>query len=126
MSDMQQNTWFPRDFAYQLAKGSPPWPVKIIDFVLHKRFRNPSLQGEEADQSIVISSIRRRISVGAVRVQVCSLVGRLNKLGPGMKSAAGRRREAIEMEYNWRLEQSTLSNFKKTGQKHPSHGFSKA
>ena len=100
MSDMQQNTRFPRDFAYQLAKGSPPWPVKIIDVVLHKRFGNPpSLQGEEADQSIVISSIRRRISVGAVRVQVCSLVGRLNKLGPGMKSAAGRRREAIEMEY---------------------------
>ena len=47
---------------------------------------------------------KERVGVATVRAQVSSLVGRLETLGPGWESAAGRRREAAELDRRWREE----------------------
>ena len=53
---------------------------------------------------MVVSHIRRKVSVAAVRAQCTSLLGRLENLGPGTTAAVGRRKEAMEMERRWARE----------------------
>ena len=55
-------------------------------------------------QSLGSGYIRRRLSVAAVKAQCFSLLGRLEGLGPGAVTAAGRRRTALEQERLWAKE----------------------
>ena len=62
------------------------------------------MRSEEGEKSVIVSSIRRKLSVAAVRAQCSSLLGRLEGLGTGAAAAAGRRREAMELDSRWRRE----------------------
>ena len=59
---------------------------------------------EEGEKSIVVSYIRRTLSLAAIRAQSHSLLGRLEGLGRGETAAMGRREEALELERVWRRE----------------------
>ena len=69
------------------------------------RGRRGVFRSEEAERSLAISSLRRRLGVATVRAQAYSLHGRLDVLGPGTAAAAGRRRYAAEVERRWRQEE---------------------
>ena len=56
------------------------------------------LRSEEAERSIAISSIRRRLGVATVKAQASSLLGRLQMISPGTSAAIGRRRHTQELE----------------------------
>ena len=45
--------------------------------------------------------------MASVRAQCHSLLGRIEGLGSGSVTAAGRRRKAVEMERQWRRERQT-------------------
>ena len=60
--------------------------------------RRGRMRGEEAERSIAVSAIRRRLGVIAVRCQSSSLLGRLETLGPGGAAAAGRRWQPAEVQ----------------------------
>ena len=60
------------------------------------------LRSEEAERSMAISSIRRRLGVATVKAQASSLLGRLQMISPGTSAAVGRRRQAQELEDNGR------------------------
>ena len=60
--------------------------------------RRGVVRTEEGEKSMVVSSIRRQISVAAVKAQCSSLLGRLESLGPGVAAAQGRRKETIELD----------------------------
>jgi hypothetical protein len=62
------------------------------------------LRSEEAERSVAVTSIRRRLGVMAVRCQASSLLGRLETLGPGGTAAVGRRQQASELERRWKRE----------------------
>ena len=66
--------------------------------------RRGVMRSEAGEKAIVVSSIRRRVSVGAVKAQSSSLLGRLDSMGPGVVAAAGRRRGAMEVERRWERE----------------------
>ena len=85
----------------------------------------PSMRGEEYDRSSVISSIRRRLSVAAVKAQAFSLLGRLDTLGPGQSAAAGRRRTAAETDRLWRLEEAATKISRRQGRNINRTGFAK-
>ena len=57
---------------------------------------------------MAVSYIRRRVSVAAVKVQCHSSLGRLEVLGPGTASAAGRRRWAQVQEQRWRRDRQAM------------------
>ena len=59
---------------------------------------------EEGVRALAVGYIRRRLSVAAVKAQSFSLLGRLEGLGPGSVTAAGRRRRALEQERLWARE----------------------
>ena len=59
---------------------------------------------EEGVKALAVGHIRKTLSVPAVRAQCYSLLGRLECLGPGTTTAAGRRRKAIEQERFWARE----------------------
>ena len=56
------------------------------------------MRSEEGEKTVVVGQIRKRVSVAAVRAQCHSLLGRLEVIGPGSPTAAGRRRFAEEQE----------------------------
>ena len=76
------------------------------------RGRRGILRSEEAERSLAVSSIRRRLGVATVKAQTASLLGRLESMGPGSSAAVRRRRQATEMERQWQLEDraSALAN----------------
>jgi hypothetical protein len=57
---------------------------------------------------MVVSGLRRRLGVMAVRCQASSLLGRLETLGPGGTAALGRRRQAAGLARMWQKE--TMAN----------------
>ena len=59
------------------------------------------MRSEEAERSLAISSIRRRLGVATVKAQAKSLLGRLQSIAPGTRAAVGRRRHAQELERQW-------------------------
>ena len=59
---------------------------------------------EGGEKAIAVASIRRRVSIAAVKAQCTSLLGRLGAMGPGAVLAAGRRRGALEVERRWERE----------------------
>ena len=74
------------------AFGEASEPVhRLIDQLATSRVRVAGPQSgrkgvvrsEEGERSMVVSHIRRKVSVAAVRAQCTSLLGRLENLGPG-------------------------------------------
>ena len=63
--------------------------------------RRGDLLTEEGVRALAVGYVRRRLSVAAVKAQSFSLLGRLEGLGPGAVTAAGRRRRALEQERLW-------------------------
>ena len=59
---------------------------------------------EEGERAVVVSALRRRLGVLAVKCQASSLLGRLEILGPGGGAARGQRQQASELEGRWRRE----------------------
>ena len=80
-------------------------------------------RSEEAERSIAISSLRRRLGVATVRAQCHSLLGRLEVLGPGTTAAANRRRQAAEQERAWRREDQAYSLARRQGRNAYRTGF---
>jgi hypothetical protein len=56
---------------------------------------------EEGVRALAVGHIRKTLSVAAVKAQCHSLLGRLEGMGPGAVTAAGRRRAALEQERLW-------------------------
>ena len=53
---------------------------------------------EEGVKALAVGYIRRRLGVAAIKAQCLFFLGRLDGMGPGCVSAAGRRRRAAEQE----------------------------
>ena len=68
------------------------------------RGRRGLVRTEEAERSVAVASIRRRLGVMTVRCQASSLLGRLETLGPGGAAAVGRRQQAGALERRWKRE----------------------
>ena len=66
------------------------------------------LRSEEAERSMAIASIRRRLGVATVKAQASSLLGRLQMICPGTSAAVGRRRHAQELERQWAREERAM------------------
>ena len=89
------------------------------------RGRNGYVRSDEAERAIAVSAIRRRLGVMAVRCQASSLLGRLERLGPGGQAASGRRNEAIFLERKYQLETKAHSLASKQGWRVLRSGFAK-
>ena len=74
------------------------------------RGRRGRMRGEEAERSIAVSAIRRRLGVMAVGCQSSTLLGRLETLGPGGAASAGRRWQASELQRRWQQEDTLDSS----------------
>ena len=61
-------------------------------------------KSEEGGRTVVISSLRRQLSVMVVKFQASSLLGRLETLGPGGTVALRRRQQAAELGRSWQME----------------------
>ena len=59
---------------------------------------------EEGIKGLAVGYIRRKLGIAAVKAQCHSLLGRLEGLGPGATTAAGRRKMAAEQERLWARE----------------------
>ena len=90
------------------------------------RGRRGVLRSEEAERSIAISSLRRRLGVATVRAQAYSLHGRLDVLGPGTAAAAGRRRYAADVERRWRQEELANALSRRYGRSFWRSGFARS
>ena len=89
------------------------------------RGRRGVFRSDEAERSLAISSLRRRLGVATVRAQAYSLHGRLDVLGPGTGAAAGRRRYAAESERRWRQEEQANSLVRRYGKSFWRTGFAR-
>ena len=69
--------------------------------------------------------LRRVLSINTVKAQSLSLLGRLQGLGPGAAAAANRRRQATDLERNWRLQQQAYNLSVRQGYAVHRTGFSK-
>ena len=87
--------------------------------------RRSRLSSEDSALSSVISTIRRKISIIGIKAQAFSLLGRLDSLGPGAKAAAWRRREAAQLDRQWKLEQQAFSISRRQGSNIFRTGFAK-
>ena len=87
--------------------------------------RRGILRSEEGERSIAISSLRRKLSVAAVRAQASSLLGRLEALGPGTQAARNRRWQAAELDRQWRMEEQAFALARRTGPHAYRTGFGK-
>ena len=90
-----------------------------------KRGRRRLLRSEDAERSLAISSLRRRVSVAAVRGQTFTLLGWLETLGPGTTAAVGRRQQAKELEKRWRREEAAHALARRQGWSAYRTGFAK-
>ena len=80
---------------------------------------------EEGVRALAVGYIRRRLGVAAVKAQCLSLLGRLDGMGPGGVSAAGRRRKAAEQERLWAKERRADALAAKQGFNSLRRGFAK-
>ena len=71
------------------------------------RGKKGHLRTEEGERSLAIAGLRRKLGVLTARIQVHSLLGRLEVLGPGAGAAIGRRWQQAELERAWRREESS-------------------
>ena len=89
------------------------------------RGRRGHMRSEEGERSLVVSSIRKKLGIAGVRAQCCSLLGRLETLGPGTAAAVGRRRQVAELERRWRLERQAHALSERQGWNIHRTGFAK-
>ena len=89
-----------------------------------QRERGP-LRSEEAERSMAILSIRRRLGVATVKAQASSLLGRLQMISPGTSAAVGRRRQAQELERQWTREERASELARRQGFRVFRTGFAK-
>ena len=68
----------------------------------------PVLRSEEAERSIAITSIKRRIVIATVKAQPGSLLGRLQMIAHGTSAAVGRRCHAQERDRQWAQEEKAF------------------
>ena len=87
--------------------------------------RRGLLCSEAAERAMVISGLRRRVGVMAVRCQASSLLGRLESLGPGGAAARGRRSQALELDRRWRREEQAHRLATRQGHRILHSGFGK-
>ena len=80
---------------------------------------------EEGIKSLAVGYIRRKLGVAAVKGQCHSLLGRLEGMGPGAVSAAGRRKRAEEQERQWIRERRAHAQSARQGFNIFRHGFAK-
>lgn len=80
---------------------------------------------EEGERAVAISSLRRRLSVMAVKCQASSLLGRLETLGPGGTAALRRRQQAAELERTWQAESRAQLQADRDGFRSLRSGFAK-
>ena len=71
------------------------------------------------------SSLRRRLSVMAVKCQASSLLGRLEMLGPGGTAALSRRQQATQLERTWQAESRAQLQADIDGSRSLRSGFAK-
>ena len=86
--------------------------VRVVGTTMGRRGLQRS---EEAERSMAISSLRRRLGVATVKAQCHSLLGRLETLGPGSRTAANRRKQALDQERRWRRDEQAFSLAKRQG-----------
>ena len=77
--------------------------------------RSGRMRSEGGERSIVISGLRRRLGVAAIRAQASSLLGRLETLGPGSGAAANRRWQAAELDRERRKGEQAIALARRTG-----------
>ena len=87
--------------------------------------RKGKLRSEAGERAVVMGYLRRTLGVATVRAQCTSLLARLEVLGPGMSAAAGRRKQAMEMDRRWRLQQQAYSLSVRQGWSIHRRGFAK-
>ena len=63
------------------------------------------LRSEEGERSVIMGYLRRTLEVSTVKAECLSLLGRLESIGPGGSAAVSRRRQATELDRQWRLQQ---------------------
>jgi hypothetical protein len=83
------------------------------------------MRSEDAERSVAVSSIRRKLGVATVKAQAFSLLGRLETMGPGTAAAAGRRRQAGELERQWLREEQANALASRQGWRAFRTGFAK-
>ena len=71
------------------------------------------------------SSLRRRLSVMAVKCQASSLLGRFETLGPGGTAALSRRQQATQLERTWQAESRVQLQADIDGSRSLRSGFAK-
>ena len=71
--------------------------------------RKGRLRSENGERAMVMGYLRRTLSVATIKAQSMSLLGRLEGLGPGSAAAINRRRQAADLERNWRLQQQAYN-----------------
>ena len=87
--------------------------------------RRGRLRTEDGERAVVMGHLRRTLGVATVKAQSLSLLGRLETLGPGVSQAASRRRQAAELDRQWRLEQQAHSLSVRQGRAIHRTGFAK-
>ena len=70
---------------------------------------NGVVRSLEGEMSIVVSYIRRTLSLATIRAQSHSLLGRMEGLGRGVTVPMGRRKEALELEIVWMRERNATA-----------------
>ena len=86
--------------------------------------RGKSLSGKGVE-GLAVGFIRRRLGIAAIKAQCHSLLHRVETLGPGAVTAAGRRRAALEQEQLWRRERRAFAIEAKTSRNVLHLGFAK-
>ena len=86
---------------------------------------SPVLHELKVISSSRISSLRRRLSVMAVKCQASSLLGRLETLGPGGTAALRRRQQAAGIERAWQEENRAQLQATRDGFRGLRSGFAK-
>ena len=71
--------------------------------------RKGILRSEEGERAMVMGYLRRTLSIATTKAQSSSLLGRLEGLGPGSAAAINRRRQALDLERQWRLQQQAYN-----------------
>ena len=108
---------------HQLVEELATSRARIAD--PQSRGRRGQTLTEEGIKSIAVGYIRRKLGIAAVKAQCHSLLGRLEGLGPGATTAAGRRRMAAEQERLWFRERQAHSISVRQGFSVHRRGFGK-
>jgi hypothetical protein len=96
--------------------------AKVAEPQAKRKGKNLSKEGVKSQ---AVGYIRRRLSVATVRAQKISLLGRLEVFGPGLTTASGRRRAAMEQEEMWKRERAAHQLAARQGFNALRRGFAK-